>query len=372
MTMPKGYGSKPPSRRDTTGEGRKNSRKWFRLYFIPLGLGIFVFIIFKISFLSLPHLVYLSFACCILAFFFIALASKLRSPSKPVSVAGRIMKGISAPEEEWDPDESPAVMLGANGLFSIVYGLGVTDALTGYAKWLNDLGKGMSSVVSLDLIGILGMSVPYTFRLIGFLVTIIPFIHGTVLMFSNKWYYDKLEDKYHFGVAFIYFIVAFTHAILFFFVTLNILETSRFLLILWIIMFLNILWLCIQIPIQKKILKKSKNYFLPQWALINFNALAFLTIFVFAPPSNFSGKDGIDSNYWYNLFILIILIARSVIDYYVGWDTLYNRIPRKKPEEIFRLSSYLKEKEKINSVDYDNLNAAARELYLRDLPKDGS
>lgn len=126
------------------------------------------------------------------------------------------MKGISAPEEEWDPDESPAVMLGANGLFSIVYGLGVTDALTGYAKWLNDLGKGMSSVVSLDLIGILGMSVPYTFRLIGFLVTIIPFIHGTVLMFSNKWYYDKLEDKYHFGVAFIYFIVAFTHAILFF------------------------------------------------------------------------------------------------------------------------------------------------------------
>lgn len=137
-------------------------------------------------------------------------------------------------------------------------------------------------------------------------------------------------------------------------------------------MFLNILWLCIQIPIQKKILKKSKNYFLPQWALINFNALAFLTIFVFAPPSNFSGKDGIDSNYWYNLFILIILIARSVIDYYVGWDTLYNRIPRKKPEEIFRLSSYLKEKEKINSVDYDNLNAAARELYLRDLPKDGS
>ena len=136
-------------------------------------------------------------------------------------------------------------------------------------------------------------------------------------------------------------------------------------------MFLNILWLIIQVLITNRILKKKNIYFLPPWILINFNTLAFITIFVYAPPGIFSGQDDINSNFWYNLLILIVLTARSVIDYYVGWESIYNRIPMKKPEEIVKIASYLLDKKKINPTESNKLNVAAKDLYLRSLPKEG-
>jgi hypothetical protein len=294
------------------------------------------------------------FGLCISAFILVGLASKLstkKPPPRPV-IAKSLEEDIEKQEEAWNLDESPAVMLGAGGIYGIVYGLGVTDALGGFAECVEDISVCLS-LSTPDIIGTFGLSLPYAFRLVGFLVTIIPFIHGTVLMFSNRWYYNKDEDKYHFGVAFIYFIFAFIHAVLFFFVASNVLETSRFLLTLWVIMLLNVTWLCFQVKITSHM--KIKNYFLPSWILINFITVTFFTIFVLR------GQNSIDADLEVNLLILTVLASRSVIDYYVGWEGFYNRIPQKGPEEMARLTSYLLRKDKINLKDAQNL----RELIFK-------
>jgi hypothetical protein len=370
MTLPKGFGNPKSQRKgdskDTEEEAKiPNLRDWHPLYFIPIGLGILMFIM-RVTSLPFSLLANISFTLCILSFFFVLLASKRTSRARklPKSPTERLRQDMEKSEEEWDPDESPAVMLGASGVYGIVYGLGITDALGDYAKWLGTIGTRMSSSVPLDWLGILVASLPNTLRLLGFLVTIIPFIHGAVLMFSNRWYYDKKRDEYHFGAAFIYFILAFVHAVLFFFVALNILETSRFLLTLWIIMIINAVWLIAQVMITSRVLKKKNVYFFPPWIAINFNTLAFLTIFVLAPPIVYIGPNNINDSLWLNSIILSVLAGRSVVDYYVGWESLYNRRPIKKPEEIIRLCSYLMDKEPEESDNLRKLHqSVAKKFY---------
>jgi TRAP-type uncharacterized transport system fused permease subunit len=192
MTLPKGYGNRNPPP-DEDGDTKIPSlRVWHPLYFIPIGLGMLVFIMVALS-LPFSQLVYIGFSLCLISFFFVFLASKLGSKAStlPNTPAERLTQDVDKLEEEWDPDESPAVMLGANGVYGIVYGLGITDALGEYARWLSAIGTRLSLSIPLDWLGILVTSLPNTYRLLGFLVTIIPFIHGAVLMFSYKWYYDK-------------------------------------------------------------------------------------------------------------------------------------------------------------------------------------
>jgi hypothetical protein len=135
-------------------------------------------------------------------------------------------------KEEW-LEESPAVVLGTQGIYGIVYGLGISEALNGYVNLLSSKSNNLLYSAPLGMLGTVGLFFPDTFRLVGFLITIIPFIHGAILTFSNKWYYNKTEKNYHFGVAFIFFIMVFAHSALFFFVALNIHYISLFLLLLW-------------------------------------------------------------------------------------------------------------------------------------------
>src|SRR5437867_8709284 len=96
----------------------------------------------------------------------------------------------------------PAIILASTGIYGIVNGLGITDTLINYSKCLTKatdclLNSVPMSITAVGLFGMLSMDFPYTFRLIGFLVTIVPFIHGAILTFSNRWYYDKVERESH-------------------------------------------------------------------------------------------------------------------------------------------------------------------------------
>jgi hypothetical protein len=232
---------------------------------------------------------------------------------------------LKAKEEEWNPEESPAVILGAGGIYGIVIGLGISDAI---GKYTETIGTKVSTYLSNNpgnLLGILTLDLPYSFRLIGFLVTILPFIHGAILSFSNKWYYNQQEKKSHFGLAFIFLIVVFIHTILFFFTAVN-LSSSLFILSLFLLMGLNTPWLLIQGVITRKYVGRN-DLFIDPWVLLNFNTFAFLAVFIFGFPNLFGTSNDVDSNYLLNLLILIVLTSRSVVDYIVGWKSLYNKMP---------------------------------------------
>jgi hypothetical protein len=130
-------------------------RKWHPLYFASIGIAISLLIISLIIYQVYPtlfSLVYLASGVCIAAFAITALAAKLSSPksARPASVLESLEQDIEKQEEDWNPDESPAVMLGASGVYGIVYGLGITDALGDYAERLKTITISLSSLPDLS------------------------------------------------------------------------------------------------------------------------------------------------------------------------------------------------------------------------------
>jgi hypothetical protein len=177
-------------------------KKWGYLivYFIFLGLAILLLVTFKESSLAFTEAVSIGVGLCLFSFLFVAIDS-LRGSGAGVQQAQGSGTAVQLHQwtaeklkqeiEEWDPQESPAVMLGASGIYSIVFGLGIVEALSKYTEFLGTI---RDSVLNASMDNILDTYVPalsYTFRLLGFLVTIIPFIHGALLMFSWKWYFNK-------------------------------------------------------------------------------------------------------------------------------------------------------------------------------------
>lgn len=263
----------------------------------PLYCGIIVFILIRVLPWNLEQLAVTATIVSIIAFILTGIISyQLRSKPK-----------LGALEKD-DP-ENPAIIVGILGLYGIVNGIGITDALYDYGKALTLTASHISSA-PLGLLGILSIDLPYTFRLVAFLITIIPFVHGAILTTSRKWY------KSQHLLAFVFFILVFIHAILFYLVALNIYNISLFILLLWIIMSLNSVWILIQ-----GIISCRKDIFVNEWFLLNFNTFAFLSVFVFV-PANF---DDVGKNFNLNLLILLVMISRSIIDYIVGWKSLYNK-----------------------------------------------
>jgi hypothetical protein len=232
-----------------------------------------------------------------------------------------------------DQAESPAVILGASGIYGIVFGLGITDALIDYTKTIstsitlyfnNTSNQNLSN--SLQVVTQALNEEPfewsYTLRLVGLLVTMLPFVHGAVITFSNKWY--QVGNKTHYGLAFIFFIVVFTHAVLFLFIALNVETISLYLFNIFLVMFLNIIWMPIQTYLARSRLERE-DLFGNEWTVLNFNFVAFISIFLIQPPNLLFGKDPIADILWINAVILFMLLSRSVSDYAIGWKTLYNR-----------------------------------------------
>lgn len=259
---------------------------------------VFIFIIFTPW--NLEQLAVAATVTCVIAFILTAIISSQRSSKV----------NVLAQEQE----ETPAIMVGIAGLYGIVNGLGITDALYDYGTALN---TGIISSAPWGLLGIVSIDLPHTFRLLAFLVTIIPFIHGAILTTSKKWH------KSQHLVAFVFFILIFIHAILFYFAALNISKIPLFILSLWIIMILNSVWIVIQGRISG-----THDIFLKEWFFLNFNTFAFLSVFVFV-PANF---NDVGTNDNLNLLILLVMVSRSITDYIVGWKRLYNRDPAKPAE----------------------------------------
>lgn len=227
-------------------------------------------------------------------------------------------------------EESPAVILGMGGLYGIVNGLGIAEALSKYAESLGNsmahhLSNNPAVLVSLFWVIVQDLSL-YTMRLSAFLIIIIPFIHGFILTFSNRWYYDTINQKYHYFWAFIFFIIVFIQTVIFFLAALNIERVAHFILMLWLLMVINTTWL----PVQSFIMKEQinlRNIFPKQWIILNFNTLSFLSVFALSPYDLPGGAQDIANNTLLNFLILLVLLARSIADYTVGWKALYNRLP---------------------------------------------
>ena len=215
--------------------------------------------------------------------------------------------------------------MGSSGIYGIINGLAIVEALTSYAQSLSEKLKSHIINNSYAFLGIITLDLSNTFRLIGFLVTIIPFIHGAILTFSNKWYKHKITEKYRFDLAFLFFIVIFLHTSLFFFLALNITSFSFFVVLLWTIMLINTPWLAFQAFLTMKKLKRA-DVFLYGWIIINFNTFAFLSVFVVLPSSMFLNNENTSKDLIINGLILIVLVVRTIADYKIGWTELYNPI----------------------------------------------
>jgi hypothetical protein len=217
---------------------------------------------------------------------------------------------LGVPENQ----ESPAVILGMGGLYAVVNGLGITEALTKYA---DSLGGSFADLL------------PYSLRLITFLVTIVPFIHGFILTFSNRWYYDAESNTTHYEWAFVFFIVVFFQTVLLFFAAVNVQHFELFFFMLWSLTIFNAPWLCVQIYYILKDKINIVNVFPKQWIILNFNTAAFLSILVFAGDQLPTAAQR-DVFIIINALILLVLLCRSIADYMVGWKDLYNRPPDPK------------------------------------------
>jgi hypothetical protein len=158
---------------------------------------------------------------------------------------------------------------------------------------------------------------------IAFLVTILPFVHGAILMFSNQWYKDN-NGTSHFRLAFVFFIAVFFQTALLYYAAIYVEEASLFIIFLWFLMIVNISWLLLQGLPTYSVLGRN-DYFLYRWVPVNFNTTAYLSIFLFISPNVFSGID-IENNYLINLLIMTVLVTRSISDYYLAWKDLYNKI----------------------------------------------
>jgi hypothetical protein len=259
---------------------------------------------------------------------------------------GKVAVATNAGEEE---DLSLGATLGTNGIYGIVIGLGISDALVKYVEKISGptgtitnyfanntainqtIGTLTNStnypLMLYTIIPLIQLNLSETFRLSGFLITIIPFIHGTILMFSKKWYHDT--DRHpHYFVFLLFFIVVFIITIMYFFVGLNILDAAFFIFSLWIVMAFNSVWLLVYGKIIKRTLKKQ--YLVRrEWVLLNLNTLAFLSIFLFASPnllslSQIAGNDSLfaGNDSLLNFFILV-LFSRILTDYIISWEDFY-------------------------------------------------
>ena len=221
-----------------------------------------------------------------------------------------------------EKEESPAVILGMGGLYAIIGGLGITEALTTYAEGIGGNAEAFGGTMP-DLF-------PYSWRLLTFLVTMVPFIHGFILTFSNRWYYDIETGKTQYKWAFVFFIVVFLQTILLFFAAVNVWKFEPFIFILWILMAFNIPWLYIQIW---GILKNQINIvhvFPKQWIILNLITFLFLLIFVrdqYFPAAQNDALINAQNDALINFLIFCVLLSRSIADYMVGWKDLYNRTP---------------------------------------------
>ncbi len=228
-------------------------------------------------------------------------------------------------------------ILGASGIYGIVIGLGIGDALSKYIE------RTTSSVVNyfanntsinqtlglftnstnypLSIMPILQLNPAETFRLAGFLFTIIPFIHGTILMFSKKWYLDT-SGKSHYLLALVFFTVVFVLTILFYFIALNISDTAFFIFSLWLVMGFNSVWLVIHGKLTKAVLKKQ--YLVRrEWIFLNLNTFAFLSVFLFSSPNLLSINHFVGNDSLLNFIILMVLFSRILTDYVSSWEQFY-------------------------------------------------
>jgi hypothetical protein len=252
----------------------------------------------------------------------------------------RIEEEERIPPTKIEEEENLSIpeILGTGGIYGIVLGLGIIEALDKYVETttqemfnhFNNTGINQilgnftnSTNFTLSIVPILQSNLPEAFRLAGFLFTIIPFVHGTILMFSKKWYHDTaLKPQPHYVVALIYFIVVFIITIMYFFLALNIMDAEFFLYSLWTLMAFNSVWLVVYSKILKWKLKKQ--YLIHrEWVFLNLNTLAFLSVILFAFPNLLSIDKFVESDSWLNFLILIILFGRVLTDYITSWTEFY-------------------------------------------------
>lgn len=260
--------------------------------------------------------------------------------SAKVDAATEILSAydVETPPEDIDSEKNLTVpeLLGTGGVYGIVLGLGIFEALgkyverttAGMVNYFNNtainqtIGNFSNSTnMTLSIAPILQSNLPEALRLSGFLFTLIPFVHGTMLMFSKKWYHDT-EYKPHYFVALIYFIVVFIITIMYLFIAVNIMDSAFFLYSLWILTAFNSVWLVVHSKILKSKLKKQ---FLihREWIFLDLNTLAFLSVFLFASPNLLSINQFVESDSAINFLISLILFSRALTGYIISWNEFY-------------------------------------------------
>jgi hypothetical protein len=217
--------------------------------------------------------------------------------------------------------EDNAIIVGIGGIFGIISGLGIAEALEVY---FNSLAVNLSPMLT-SLNQILTIDWPSTYKITGFLATVVPFIHGFIITLTAKWYHNPITNIYHYRLAFLFFIAVIIHTVLFFLLALNVEDVSVYLLYLWSIFIFNILWLLVQCALTYEVLKRNDN-FLHEWIILNFITVAYLSVFIFSYPDLLQPNSNVTvgQDDYLQLQIAVVLIFRTIADYTVGWKKVYN------------------------------------------------
>ena len=102
-----------------------------------------------------------------------------------------------------------ALIIGISAIYALVNSFGISESLVGYFETLSmNLNTELHSIIEAVKI-----NYAYSFRLGGYLATIIPFIHGAIMTITTKWYHDPLSNIYHYRIAFLFFIAILVHTV---------------------------------------------------------------------------------------------------------------------------------------------------------------
>jgi hypothetical protein len=146
---------------------------WHPIYLVPIVISILVLVLPSVLPLPLTQLATLTAVLCVFALFFTAitpyiwarnsLSKEDRKATKIIQTVTKKQEKDASEKEEW-LEESPAVALGTQGIYGIVYGLGISEALSGYLNLLSNKSTNLQYSAPLGLLGTVGLAFPDTFR----------------------------------------------------------------------------------------------------------------------------------------------------------------------------------------------------------------
>ena len=192
-------------------------------------------------------------------------------------------------------------------LYVIVVSLGITFFLKNLIEVVNNAGI-------LNLAGYYS----YLFLFVSFIFIVIPFFHGANRYLDSTYVIDERSGK-SYGLLIDFLALFLQGLILFVLSQVASVSVEAFYITLAILLFVDIVWVGLTYFTANNEQEYKPGF--KKWALINTIAIFLILLILYS--NLLISKDIVK-----NLFLLMIVIARTIFDYVIVWNFYYPQTPQ--------------------------------------------